>query len=88
MSQMTAKQLIAHLQEHYGDRPDEVLVYTFWDSTDIEIMLDDENESVEAKEVWEAIAEDADVVLERFISDIGEGIQELVCEFVRGESDD
>jgi hypothetical protein len=73
---MTASQLIAHLQEHYSDRPDEILVYTFWDSTDIEIMLDDND--LEATDVWKVIAEDAEDSLEEAISDVSDRINDLV----------
>lgn len=76
MSLMTASQLIAHLQEHYSDRPDEILVYTFWDSTDIEIMLDDND--LEATDVWKVIAEDAEDSLEEAISDVSDRINDLV----------
>jgi hypothetical protein len=82
MSLMTASQLIAHLQEHYSDRPDEILVYTFWDSTDIEIMLSDEDEEVEAKEVWKAISEDAEDSLEDAISDVSDRINDLVQSYL------
>lgn len=84
MSVMTASQLIAHLQEHYSARPDEILVYTFWDSTDIEIMLGDEEEGdeVEAKEVWEAISDDAEDSLEGAISDVSDRINDLVQSYL------
>jgi hypothetical protein len=76
MSVMTAKELWTHLERVYKSKPDEILMYTFWDSSDVEHLLADSK--MIAEEVWEQIVEEADYSL-----DEGAGLtNDVICGMV------
>lgn len=83
MSVMTAKELWTHLERVYGDKPDEILIYTFWDSTDVEEYLADSK--MTAEEVWEQIVDEADYSLDEGASLTNDVISGMVNELLEEE---
>ena len=83
MSVMTAKELWTHLERVYGDKPDEILMYTFWDSSDVEEYLADSK--MTAEEVWEKIVDEADYSLDEGASLTNDVICGMVNELLEEE---
>ena len=84
MSVMTAKELWTHLERVYGDKPDEILMYTFWDSSDVEHLLP-EDFKMTADEVWEQIVDEADYSLDEGASLTNDVICGMVNELLEEE---
>lgn len=85
MSVMTAKELWTHLERVYGDKPDEILMYTFWDSSDVQSCLNEEDSKLTAEEVWEQIVDEADYSLDEGASLTNAVICGMVSELVEKE---
>lgn len=84
MSVMTAKELWEHLERVYSEKPDEILMYTFWDSSDVEHLLP-EDSKMKPEEVWEQIVEEADYSLDEGASLTNNVISGMVEELLEEE---
>jgi hypothetical protein len=83
MSVMTAKELWTHLERVYANKPDEILLYTFWDSSDVEEYLADSK--MTATEVWEQVIEGADYSLDEGVGLTNDVISGMVNELLEEE---
>lgn len=83
MSVMTAKELWTHLERVYKSKPDEILLYTFWDSSDVEHLLADSK--MKPEDVWEQIVEDADYSLDEGVGLTNDVISGMVDELLEEE---
>ncbi len=83
MSVMTAKELWTHLERVYSSKPDEILMYTFWDSSDVEEYLADSK--MTAEEVWEQIVDEADYSLDEGAGLTNDVIRGMVNELLEEE---
>jgi hypothetical protein len=86
MSVMTAKELWEHLERVYKSKPDEILMYTFWDSSDVEHLLP-EDFKMTADEVWGEIVEEADYSLDEGVSLTNNVISGMVEELLEEEEE-
>jgi len=66
MAIITVKQLMDTLQSNYD--PEQTLVITWWDKSDVEMYFGDDIEEGTEEQVWDATNEALENALEYFIS--------------------